>query len=70
MDLRFLARVGLERDGHQLQTNGPAIRVVVDGVRQFHIDAFVQIGLEKGQGLVEIKTKLGGVDLTELGHRS
>ncbi|MNT99156.1 hypothetical protein D3C72_2419330 [compost metagenome] len=70
MDLRFLARVGLERDGHQLQADRPAVRIVVDGVRQLHVDAVVQIGLEEGQGLVEIKAKIGSADLTELGHRA
>ncbi|MNZ95369.1 hypothetical protein D3C78_1145150 [compost metagenome] len=70
MDLRFFTRVGLEGNRHQLQADGPAVGIVVDGVCQLHFDAVVKVGLEVGQRLVEIKAQLGSADLAELSHRA
>ncbi|MCY1519487.1 hypothetical protein D9M68_542400 [compost metagenome] len=49
VDLQALARVGLQRDRHQLQADGPAIGAVVNGVGQLQVDGVVQVGLQEGQ---------------------
>ncbi|MOA17709.1 hypothetical protein D3C78_1379740 [compost metagenome] len=67
--IEAFARVGLERDGHHLQADGPAVGRGVNGVGQVKVNVLVQIGLQERQRLIETEAQVRAVDFAQLGHR-
>ncbi|MNE95442.1 hypothetical protein D3C80_1935310 [compost metagenome] len=64
------AQVALEGDGHQLQTDGPAVSEIMGGVRCIQVHLLVELRPEEGQRLTKFEGQMRAIHLVHLALRT